>query len=303
MADVTLKHQTMRSHCAAMNASTEVNGTRFPAPILLCGRGFSTVTFLRHLRSAKHCPFQDALEQILTDIFQMHGILNAIPIFSFGLAKSQAVLQFLSIYLRLVHSSSLFYSATLPQDTTRTALDPASTGFIHEEAREHRWSCTYSGRRGTLLYKGVLTKVLWLKSVFGKLLSLSTSSPVTLPVGGKAFSFSVFWWLVFTNLSRLTIAAGVIPGMRLTAPICVWEQEQVNQNQTYTLGLVRNEIKTCGYSFPQFSSPPPCPLGRHRRDSTAAQPCCGPLSYRLWTVRVQFLPHLCGERCINGKVI
>lgn len=138
MADVTLKHQTMRSHCAAMNASTEVNGTRFPAPILLCGRGFSTVTFLQHLRSAKHCPFQDALEQILTDIFQMHGILNAIPIFSFGLAKSQAVLQFLSIYLRLVHSSSLFYSATLPQDTTRTALDPASTGFIHEEARKHR---------------------------------------------------------------------------------------------------------------------------------------------------------------------
>lgn len=138
LADITLKHQTVRSHCTAMNASTEVNGTHFPAQILLWCRGFSTVTFLRHFRCAKHCPFQDALEQILTDIFQMRGILNAIPIFSFGLAKSQAVLRFLSIYLRLVHSSSLFYSVTLPQDTTRTALDPASTGFIREEACKHR---------------------------------------------------------------------------------------------------------------------------------------------------------------------
>lgn len=60
----------------------------------------------------------------------MSGILKAIPLSSFGLAKSQAVFRFLSIYLRSAYSSSLFDSMTLPQDT-RSALDPGSAGFTY----------------------------------------------------------------------------------------------------------------------------------------------------------------------------
>lgn len=166
---------------------------------------------------------------------------------------------------------------------------------------------TKSGRIGAILYKGVLTNfVSSSENSAESCLCEAALSEYILPgkyspARGTAFSFSVFRWLVFTNLSRLTIAAGVIPGIRLTAPICMWRQEQVNHHQTYTLELVRNEIKTRGYSFP-------CSFHAHapwegKRDFTAAQPCCGWVSHRLRAVWVQLLPHLCGEWGINGKVI
>lgn len=61
-------------------------------------------------------------------------------------------------------------------------------------------------------------------------------------------------------------------------------------------------LKAVSIPFPDCPYPP-MPLGKTQKGFISPQPCCGPVSYRLGTVRVQFLPHLCWERCINGKVI
>lgn len=127
---------------------------------------------------------------------------------------------------------------------------------------EHSWSChvlqheMYAPLQTP--HKGVLTKVLpsssseisdeigvWEVAFFEYIFP-----DECLPVWGKAFSFSAF-----TNLSRLMMAAGVTPGMRLTAPICIQKQEWVSLKQTQTLKLVKTGIKTYGYSFPCTSSP------------------------------------------------
>lgn len=159
-----------------------------------------------------------------------------------------------------------------------------------------------SGRNSAILYKGVLTNFVSSSENSAEIcLCEVVLSEYIFPDWGTAFSFSIFRWLVFTNLSRLTIAAGVIPGIRLTAPICTRRQEQVNHHQTYTLELVRNKIKTCGCTFPWVFHPH-APW-EDRRDFTAAQPCCGSISHRLGAVCIQLLPHLCRERGINGKVI
>ena len=76
------------------------------------------------------------------------------------MAKSLSVFRFPSTYLRFAHSSPFFYSMTLPQDSTRTALDPASRVLSVKRLVSAGDLATYSSRRGTLLHKDVLTKVL-----------------------------------------------------------------------------------------------------------------------------------------------
>lgn len=132
LADTTLRHQPVHSRGTAMNTSPELNGTHFSAPILLCCHELCMVTFLIHFRRTKHFPLQD------TD-FDYPKSSRCVEFQKqfccpFASAKSQAVFRFLSIYF--VHSSSLFYAMTLPQNPTTTALDPASMGVIWEEAQE-----------------------------------------------------------------------------------------------------------------------------------------------------------------------
>lgn len=129
---------------------------------------------------------------------------------------------------------------------------------------------TKSGRISVILYKGVLTNFVSSSENSAETCLCEVALPEYIfpgkysPDWGTAFSFSVFRWLVFTNLSRLTIAAGVTPGIRLTAPICTWRQEQVNYHQTYTLhGASEKWHQNCGCSFPWFFHPP-APWGRQK---------------------------------------
>lgn len=196
---------------------------------------------------------------------------------------------------------------TLPQNPTSTTLDPASMGVIWEEAQEQRGSCHKVWQDQYILYKGVLTNLLSSSENSAETCLCEVALPEYIfpgkyyPDWGTAFSFSVFWWLVFTNLSRLTIAAGVIPGIRLTAPICTWRQEQVNYHQTYTLhGASEKWDQNLWVFLPDSFTP--YPLRRQRGFHCCSALLCW-ISHRLGAVCSQLLPHLCGEWGINGKVI